>query len=186
LCPPRLKLNDKHRQFFTKLKKGECINVNDWPNDSNELVDILKNKIKQISTKLATTNNACYNKRKHFKKPWFDWDCETTRSQSFKLLNLYRKTKSEIIDSFYVQKSGLPMGSPLSPLMADIFLDELENRIFIVSKFKNNIHFWYRYVDDVVCLWTGSRRQLNMFLNEINELNKSIQFTMEKKKLQTP
>ena len=72
------------------------------------------------------------------------------------------------------------MGSPLSPLMADIFLDELENRIFNLSKFKNNIQFWYRYVDDVLCLWKGSNRQLDMFLNEINNLNKSIQFTMEK------
>ena len=72
------------------------------------------------------------------------------------------------------------MGSPLSPLMADIFLDELENRIFNLSKFKYNIQFWYRYVDDVLCLWKGSNRQLDMFLNEINNLNKSIQFTMEK------
>jgi hypothetical protein len=82
-------------------------------------------------------------------------------------------------NSFYIQKSGLPMGSPLSPLLADIFLNELENRIFSVSKFRNNVQFWYRYVDDVVCLWTGSTRQLDMFLKEINTLNKSIQFTME-------
>jgi Reverse transcriptase (RNA-dependent DNA polymerase) len=82
-------------------------------------------------------------------------------------------------NSFYSQKSGLPMGSPLSPLLADIFLDELENKIFSTSKFKSNVQFWYRYVDDVVCLWTGSARQLDMFLSEINTLNTSIKFTME-------
>jgi hypothetical protein len=102
LCPPRLKFNDKHRKFFTQHMEAECINVNDWPNDSNGLVDILQNKIKLISKKLGTTNNACYNKRKHFKKPWFDWDCETARSRSFKLLNLYRKTDSEIIKQMYI------------------------------------------------------------------------------------
>jgi hypothetical protein len=51
-----------------------------------------------------------------------------------------------------------------------------------VSQFKNNIRFWYRYVDDAVCLWTGSNRQLEIFWNEKKYLNnKCIQFTMEKK-----
>ena len=47
------------------------------------------------------------------------------------------------------------------------------------SKFKYNILFWYRYLDYVVCLWTGITRQLDVFLTHINPLNKSIQFTIE-------
>lgn len=80
---------------------------------------------------------------------------------------------------YYSQSNGLPMGSPSSGLFADIFLDTLESQILSLPSSKQNISFWYRYVDDVICLWTGSTRQLDIFLNLINSLNHSIQFTME-------
>ena len=44
---------------------------------------------------------------------------------------------------FYTQPYGLPMGSPLSPLLADIFLNDVENRIVIKNEFKNYIVIWY-------------------------------------------
>jgi hypothetical protein len=80
---------------------------------------------------------------------------------------------------YYSQSHGLPMGSPSSGLFADIFLDTLETQILNLPSSKRNISFWYRYVDDVICLWTGSTRQLDIFLTLLNSLNSSIQFTME-------
>jgi len=72
------------------------------------------------------------------------------------------------------------MGSPTAPLMADVFMDTLESDIFSsshpVSKFA---HYWYRYVHDVLCLWTGSTGELNHFLTFINSLYPTIQFTLE-------
>ena len=80
----------------------------------------------------------------------------------------------------YRQKSGLAMGSPLSPLLAEVFMNHFENNLF---KSKNpllkNIFYWYRYVDDIICCWIGSNRQLNLFLNFINSLEPSINFTLE-------
>ena len=38
---------------------------------------------------------------------------------------------------------------------------------------------WVRYVDDILCIWCGSLRQLNLFLSLINSLHSSINFTLE-------
>jgi hypothetical protein len=73
------------------------------------------------------------------------------------------------------------MGSPLSPFLSEIFLSDFEKSFLLNPKspFIKNIKFWCRYVDDVLCLWTGTERQLNNFFNFINSLNSKIQFTME-------
>jgi hypothetical protein len=78
----------------------------------------------------------------------------------------------------YRQKQGLAMGSPLSPLMADFFMNHLEKTITKLPLFKNLL-FYFRYVDDILGLWVGTERQLDQFLTEINNINKSIKFTME-------
>jgi len=72
------------------------------------------------------------------------------------------------------------MGSPISPLVADIFMNYLERKIF-ESNNENlkYIKYWYRYVDDILCLWTGSMDQLNEFLIFINNIHKNIKFTLE-------
>lgn len=84
-------------------------------------------------------------------------------------------------DKFFIQKEGLPMGSPLSPLLAELFMKNFENHLFnIKNPLIKNIHFWRRYVDDVFCVWTGTERQLQQFLSLLNSLNTKIQFTIEK------
>jgi hypothetical protein len=82
----------------------------------------------------------------------------------------------------YKQTEGLAMGSPLSPLLADIFMDNFEKRIFSEDKFKQskqNIVYWFRYVDDIICLWKGTNRQLDNFFKQLNSTHKNIKFKME-------
>lgn len=81
----------------------------------------------------------------------------------------------------YIQNQGLPMGSPLSPLFAEIFMDSLEDQILNNNNNfgQQNILYWYRYVDDVICLWKGTNRQLQKFHKHINSLDPNIQFTIE-------
>ena len=43
---------------------------------------------------------------------------------------------------------GVGMGSPPSPLLADIFMIKLERSLVPSLR---NIKFWRRYVDDTVC-----------------------------------
>jgi hypothetical protein len=84
-------------------------------------------------------------------------------------------------EKFYEQISGLAMGSPLSPLLADIFMDRFEQNLFKnLPKNMNKIGYWFRYVDDIICLWTGTNRQLDVFFDYINKIHPKIKFTLEK------
>jgi len=73
------------------------------------------------------------------------------------------------------------MGSPLSPLLAEIFMDHLE-KIIHKHKISNSFIYWYRYVDDVLACFTGTNRQLDSFLEYINSLHEKINFTIETEK----
>ena len=50
-------------------------------------------------------------------------------------------------DGIYVQGEGLAMGSPASPLLANLWLNQFES-VFKVRDLK----FFRRYVDDIVCV----------------------------------
>lgn len=72
-------------------------------------------------------------------------------------------------DEFYEFSDGLPMGSPLAPLMAEVFMSKLEDEIFSSEHpLTQHVAYWHRYVDDVLCLWTGPTTQLQDFLAFIN------------------
>lgn len=81
-------------------------------------------------------------------------------------------------NTIYSDPNGLPIGSPLSPLMAELFLDHLETKIFD-NPHASQIVYWYRYVDDVIALFTGTTRQLEIFKNFINSLHPKIEFELE-------
>ena len=50
-------------------------------------------------------------------------------------------------DNIYQHKSGAPMGSPLSPLMANIFMDKLEGNL--TAEDKGGPRVWLRYIDNM-------------------------------------
>ena len=50
----------------------------------------------------------------------------------------------------YQQIDGVAMGSPLGPVIAGIFMVELETNI--VPKMSDNVKIWKRYVDDTFCV----------------------------------
>ena len=84
-------------------------------------------------------------------------------------------------NKIYSQNKGLAMGSPLSGIVADIFLNNFENKyIFnnINNKFTRNIIYYTRYIDDILVIFNGTTRQINQLLNNLNN-HKSIKFTVE-------
>jgi hypothetical protein len=57
-------------------------------------------------------------------------------------------TYFQLGEKLYEQTSGLAIGSPLSPILADLYMERMEQKI------KNEdtqdwIKFWRRYVDDI-------------------------------------
>jgi predicted GIY-YIG superfamily endonuclease len=78
------------------------------------------------------------------------------------------------LDAFYHQKEGTAMGSPVSPIVAELFLQSLENKLVMNDR---HIFFWKRYVDDIFAIIR--RRHLKKLLENLNNFHKSIKFTIE-------
>ncbi|XP_018360880.1 PREDICTED: uncharacterized protein LOC108759762 [Trachymyrmex cornetzi] len=76
----------------------------------------------------------------------------------------------------YRQCFGIPMGSPLSPIIADLVMRKLET--WALSSIKNSPKFYYRYVDDVCMAVVPS--DIDMILDKFNEFHPRLQFSVEK------
>ena len=83
-------------------------------------------------------------------------------------------------NQIFRQQNGLAMGSPLSGLLADIYLNNFENSFILTdNKHKNNIIFYGRYVDDTFLIYKDTQRQINNLHNHLNNINNKMQFTLE-------
>uniref|UniRef100_A0AAR5PP89 Reverse transcriptase domain-containing protein n=1 Tax=Dendroctonus ponderosae TaxID=77166 RepID=A0AAR5PP89_DENPD len=69
------------------------------------------------------------------------------------------------------------MGSPLSPVVANLFMEKFEETLLSTAPLKPTI--WYRHVDDTFVLWRHGRKNLDIFLDHLNKQHTDIQFTME-------
>ena len=80
-------------------------------------------------------------------------------------------------EEFYEQTDGAAMGNPLSPIVANIYMEFFEKLALDTAAVKPKL--WLRYVDDTFVIWEGSRDELDAFLHHLNSIRSSIQFTME-------
>lgn len=69
------------------------------------------------------------------------------------------------------------MGSPLSPVIANLFMEDFEEKALRTATLKPKL--WLRYVDDTFVIWTHGKDRLTEFLNHLNNIHEKIQFTME-------
>lgn len=84
---------------------------------------------------------------------------------------------------FYLQKFGIAMGSPLSPLLANFFLEMVESEH--LCNYSHSLpKFWGRYVDDVLAIIPDDF-DLPDFLAFINSFFPSLKFTIEMEKDKT-
>ena len=78
-------------------------------------------------------------------------------------------------NKYYEQIFGLPMGSPLSPVLADLVIQDLEKNIF--QNLNTHISFYYRYVDDIVL--AAAKDEINSILDSFNGYHERIKFTVD-------
>ena len=79
-------------------------------------------------------------------------------------------------DSFYRQIYGVAMGSPLSPVLANLNKEYLEKSL--LPTLNSRPLFWLRYVDDIFALWPNDAN-FDSFFTELNSLSPRIKFTVE-------
>ena len=85
-------------------------------------------------------------------------------------------------NKYYTQPEGLPMGSPISSTLAEIFIHFIEQTHILTEQnnnYANKILYWYRYVDDILLLYNGNSRQTKRLHQYINKLHQKLNFTLE-------
>ena len=84
-------------------------------------------------------------------------------------------------DRYFIQEEGLAMGSHLSGLLSDVYLNHYENTYLLSdnNKLHNQIIFYTRYVDDTFIVFNGTLRQIDNLKQYLNSVNKHTQFTGE-------
>ena len=78
---------------------------------------------------------------------------------------------------YYDQIDGVAMGSPLGPVLANIFMGHHE-KLWLEQYSGQDLLFYRRYVDDIFCLFKH-REQVPEFLEYINSKHPNIKFTCE-------
>ncbi|VEL09724.1 unnamed protein product [Protopolystoma xenopodis] len=78
--------------------------------------------------------------------------------------------------TIYEQILGLPMRSPLSPLLEDVYMNKIEEN-FKMSPLQPAVLM--RYLDDYFTFWSHGREKLEDFLKFINQIDEQIKFKME-------
>ena len=78
-------------------------------------------------------------------------------------------------DRIFTQRKGLPMGSPASPIVADIVMEELLSNC--IKNCDNRPILLTKYVDDLFGIIKTSA--INTFLTSLNSFHPQIKFTVE-------
>jgi hypothetical protein len=97
-------------------------------------------------------------------------------SELYRLLLLCTSNvKFRFQNKCYRQIDGIGMGSPLGPLLADIFMASLESKI---QDKLNDIILYRRYVDDILVI-TNGRQHTEQLVDVFNHLHPNIKLTVE-------
>ncbi|XP_018306455.1 uncharacterized protein [Mycetomoellerius zeteki] len=79
-------------------------------------------------------------------------------------------------DKYYRQSFGVPMSSPLSPVLADIVLQDLETFTFF-NRLTKEPSFYIRYVDDIAL--AINKTHINELCLTFNNYHPRLKFTLE-------
>ena len=79
---------------------------------------------------------------------------------------------------FYEQTEGAAMGSPLSPIIANLYMEAFEEKAISTSPTPPSL--LRRFVDDTLVII--KKTQKDTFISHVNSIDGKIQFTMEDSK----
>ena len=83
-----------------------------------------------------------------------------------------RTTYFEFQEEFYEQTDRAAMGSPLSPMIANIYMEGFEEEALNTTDDQPSL--WVRYVDDTFVIWPHGSDKLEAFHRHLNSLRESI------------
>ena len=75
----------------------------------------------------------------------------------------------------YQQIQGTAMGTRMAPSYANLFMDRFERAFLAQEPILPLV--WKRYIDDILCIWPGTRSELDSFLDRLNKAHRTLRFT---------
>ncbi|XP_018399984.1 PREDICTED: uncharacterized protein LOC108777557 [Cyphomyrmex costatus] len=102
--------------------------------------------------------------------------CPLPREEFQKAIKFVLESTFFVFDNkTYRQYFGTPMGSPLSPIIADLVMRRLET--VTLPPFRGDLLFYFRYVDDV-CMAILAEK-IDTLFQAFNSFHPRLQFTLE-------
>ena len=113
----------------------------------------------------------------HFRNLWNQW----TNHRGVSGARATVPQDQRFLQTYNIQVSGwAPHGESALPLIADVFLNRFkEDIIELIYQWSNSVLRWFRYVDDILCVWGGSPSELAQFHTFLNEYHPNLEFTLE-------
>ena len=75
----------------------------------------------------------------------------------------------------YQHIQGTAMGTRMAPSYANLFMDRFERAFLAQQPILPLV--WKRYIDDILCIWPGTRSELDSFLDRLNKAHRTLRFT---------
>ena len=91
-----------------------------------------------------------------------------------------RTTFFHFQDTFYEQLDRAAMGFTLSPIVANLYIQHLEETALRTAP--DPPRLWLRYVDDTFVIWLHGQEKLDCFHEHLNTQHRNIKFTVEHEK----
>ena len=115
---------------------------------------------------------------KAFKNNWFNntYNLQLRKADLIELLSVSVKNQLFQFDGkLFEQIDGVAMGSPLGPLLANVFMCSLEEQLQEEGTIPT---FYKRYVDDTFAIMPNTA-EAHAFLDVLNSKHPALKFTME-------
>ena len=132
--------------------------------------------VKALFTSVPTTKACSIIKQRLEEDPELNQRTSLSIGNIISLLEFYiTSTYFSFQGKFYEQVEGAAMGSPLSPIVANIYMENFE--VEAITSAPNPPQFWKRYVDHTFTILQSSTK--DEFLEHLNSIDQQIQFTAE-------
>ena len=170
--------------FFNLFEKGNLL----LKKDTNDFLSKLKNLKKVSDDAILVTvyvvglyagipHNEGLKVRKKKLDNFYEKPIPTedlVKMAEFVLKNNYFEFNSNVKH----QISGTAIGTKFAPTCACIYMDYMENQFLKNEQIQPWI--WFRYIDDIIFIWTASEKELHEYLERLNNFHPNLKFTRER------
>lgn len=166
-------------QNLTKNSKFNTINAMDFKDRVKNLKLSNDEVMLSLDVKSLFTNVPLDLLETILEEKWSDIEKHTKlpKAEFFQLLNFVIRDCNQFIydNTIYKQTEGVPMGLPLSPILADIVMEYILDQA--ASRVNGNLKELVKYVDDLFLIVPSG--MFDHVLDTFNSIHPKIQFTSE-------